>query len=322
LLKDRKEDDLVLVLLSGGASSLMEKLPEGISLQDVQKLTDELIKCGAGIHEINAVRKHISKLKGGGMAEAASPANIYTLILSDVVGDNIDVIASGPTTACHSTRADALAIINKYNLVQRLTPALQSFFKDGEKQNVTTCTGTHEKSFPTIIGSNTIALQAAVHKAASLGYITRLLKTDAVDDTEMLGRAIVRYSRHYTGKLPACFLIGGETSLVVKHPGKGGRNQHFVLCALEAILATPGVKNNKLTILSAGTDGSDGPTDATGAVICEDDFVAIPGILQEAQESLSSFNSYSFFQKHGGLIITGPTQTNVMDVMIVLIDSE
>lgn len=231
LLEGLNNRDMVLVLLSGGASALIEDLPEGIQLKDLQKLTEKLIKCGAGIHEINTVRKQISKLKGGGMSKAAFPASVYTLILSDVVGDNIDVIASGPTVTNNSTPTDAVAIIRRYDLWNHLSPAIQFYFEHKLKEPDRRKEAVFQKCFPFIIGSNKIALQAALHKARSLRYVSSILREDAVDNTEALATATVNYGNQYRGKLPACFLIGGETTLQVKGAGKGGAQSAFcIMC--------------------------------------------------------------------------------------------
>lgn len=324
LLKDVTEKDVVLVLLSGGASALMEKLPEGIILKDVQQVIDRLMHCGANIHEINTVRKHLSKLKGGGLAKAAFPAQVHTLVLSDVIGDNLDVIASGPTVPDTTTFEDALAVLDKYKLWETMPANIKHYLHKGSQNQIAETPkagdAIFKNCFTTVIGSNKIALLSAAAEAQSLGYHTTIFKENADDNTEQLARTMVRQLANYTGILPACFLTGGETTLNVNGNGKGGRNQHFVLCALDEMLSylDAGYKNN-FTVLSAGTDGTDGPTDATGAVADFETYRNQPGRNVNLRQSLTQFDSYHFFEKNGGLIKTGATQTNVMDLMLMII---
>ncbi len=324
LLKNLTEKDVVLVLLSGGASALMEHLPEGILLHDVQQGVNCLMRCGASIHEINTVRKHISKIKGGGLARTAFPAQVHTLVLSDVVGDNLDVIASGPTVPDTTTFTDAAAVLDKYKLWQTIPANIKHYLDKGLKKEIAETPKTGDaifkNCFTTVIGSNKIALLAAARKAKSLGYHTTIYRENADENTEQLAREMVNRFIHYRGNLPSCFLIGGETTLEVRGNGKGGRNQHFVLCALDEMLSNRNaVYKNNLTVLSAGTDGTDGPTDATGALADHRNFLNVPDIDNNLNQSLTEFDSYHFFEKYGGLIKTGGTQTNVMDIMLLII---
>ncbi len=323
LLKNLTEKDVVLVLLSGGASALIEDLPEGLVLKNVQQAVDSLMRCGASIHEINTVRKHLSKLKGGGLARAAFPAQVHTLVLSDVVGDNLDVIASGPTVPDTSSFADAIAVLDKYKLWESIPVNIQQHLHKGLKNEIDETPKVNdtifEKCFTTIIGSNKIALLAAAREAKSLGYHTNIFKNNADDNTEQLARTMVKQLADYSGMLPACFLAGGETTLEVTGSGMGGRNQHFVLCALDEMLNLYQPYKNNLTVLSAGTDGTDGPTDATGAIADLKSYKSIPDIKPTLNKALTEFDSYNFFEKNYGLIKTGATQTNVMDIMMVII---
>jgi glycerate 2-kinase len=326
LLHNLTESDVVLVLLSGGASALMEDLPQGCQLHDVQQTVNSLIRCGASIHEINTVRKHISKLKGGGLARAAFPAQIHTLVLSDVVGDNLDVIASGPTVPDTSSFTDAAAVLHKYNLWPTIPANIKHHINKGLNNVIAETPKVGDAIFETcsitLIGSNRIALIAAAWEARLLGYHTSIFKENANDNTEELARTLIRQSFNYKGLQPSCFLVGGETTLEVKGKGKGGRNQHFVLCALDEMLkcCNDGYKQN-LTVLSAGTDGSDGPTDATGAIADLKTFLGISDVSNSLQQSLTQFDSYNFFEKYGGHIKTGATQTNVMDIMLLIISN-
>ncbi len=324
LLKNASEKDIVLVLLSGGASALMEDLPEGCSLNDIQQAVGCLMQCGAGIHEINTVRKHISKLKGGGLAKVAFPAKVHTLILSDVIGDNLDVIASGPTVPDTSTFSDASCVLDKYKLWETIPVNIKHHLQKGLKKEIAETPKTGDLIFKdcytTIIGSNKIALLAAADKAKSLGYHTNIFKENTDNNTEHLARIMVRHLKDYNDALPACFLCGGETVLKIKGSGKGGRNQHFVLCALDEMLSCCNDDHtNNLTALSAGTDGTDGPTDATGAVADLKTYRDKTDIKKDVKRSLAEFDSYNFFKRNGGLIKTGATQTNVMDIMLLLI---
>jgi hydroxypyruvate reductase len=324
LIKNLSKEDVVLVLLSGGASALMENLPDECTLQGVQQTVNCLMRCGAGIHEINTVRKKISKLKGGGLAAAAFPAQVHTLLLSDVVGDNLDVIASGPTVPDTTTFENAVSVLHKYNLWNDLPTGIKLHFDKGLKKEVpeTPKAGEliFENCFTTIIGSNKIALDAALQEAESLGYFASIYKENVAANTERLAREMIKKLYNYQGPLPACFLLGGETTLAVKGNGKGGRNQHFVLCALDEMLSSDaGDVTNNFNILSAGTDGTDGPTDAAGATADLETYQNIPGIHQHLNQSLRQFDSYHFFEKYGGLIKTGATQTNVMDIILLII---
>jgi len=326
LLKNLSGRDVVLVLLSGGASALMEDLPQGCSLHDVQETVTSLIRCGASIHEINTVRKHTSKLKGGGLAKAAFPAQVHTLVLSDVVGDNLDVIGSGPTVPDTSTFNDAVTVLEKYklwsaipaNIKRHLHKALNKEIAETPKAG----DDIFNNCFIRVIGSNKIALYAAAQEAKLSGYHTIIVKENADDNTEQLARTMVKQLLYYNEKLPACFLIGGETTLEVTGGGKGGRNQHFVLCALDEMFNNrdDNYKNN-ITVLSGATDGTDGPTDAAGALADLEAYQDIPDLNRHLNQALAQFNSYHFFENHDGLIKTGPTQTNVMDIMLLIVSS-
>jgi hydroxypyruvate reductase len=244
--------------------------------------------------------------------------------LSDVIGDNLDVIASGPTVPDTSTFEDAASVLDKYKLWETMPANIKHYLHKGLKNEIAETPkagdAIFKNCFTTVIGSNKIALLAAAGEAQSLGYHTKIFKENADDNTEQLARTMVRQFTNYTGILPACFLTGGETTLNVNGNGKGGRSQHFVLCALDEMLNYPdaGYKNN-FTVLSAGTDGTDGPTDATGAIADLKTYRNQPDIHENLRESLAQFDSYHFFEKNGGLIKTGATQTNVMDIMLLII---
>ena len=269
LVRPAGRNDLVIVLLSGGGSALLP-LPAGdISLEEKQLATDRLIACGATIHEINTVRKHLSDIKGGRLARVAAPAQMVGLILSDVVGDDLDVIASGPTVADPSTFGQCLQIIERFQLAGLMPKAVMDHLRAGLE-------GKHRESpkpgddwrhvYNQIVGSNTQSIAAARFKAVELGYNTLILSSRMEGETRTIARAHGAIAREVLASgnpiaAPACLLSGGETTVTVKGHGLGGRNQEF---ALAAAMDIDGAHDT--VILSAGTDGTDGPTDAAGAI--------------------------------------------------------
>lgn len=310
IARDATERDLVIAVISGGASALSPAPVEGLTLAAKQGITRSLLAAGATIHEMNAVRKHLSRIKGGHLALAASPATVIALILSDVVGDDLDVIGSGPTVGDRSTIADVRLILAKYGVsapleLMRETP------KPGDEglanvQNV-------------IVGSNRQAIDAAARKARELGYRTLVLSSVIEGETREIATMHAGIAKEVLAsgrpvRRPACILSGGETTVTVRGNGLGGRNQEFVLAGVLALARASGV-----TLFSAGTDGIDGPTDAAGAIADDStlDRAAKAGLGVCA--SLNNNDSYRFFEALGDLVKTGPTGTNVADVRIVLI---
>lgn len=323
LIGKATRDDLVLVLLSGGGSALLPALADTISLADKIIVTRLLSGAGATIQELNCVRKHLSRIKGGRLAEAASrAASVWSLIISDVIGNPLDVIASGPTAPDPTTFGEALAIIHKYRLVDTMPRAVIAYLEVGAIGLIPET----PKSLPDnvhnrIIASNADALAAAKDKARSYGYEVINLGEAIDGDTSDAAHIVATYVPEEAVTRPLCVLLGGETTVALgSHPGKGGRNQEFVL-ALAMELEDRGKYRNTVTILSGGTDGEDGPTDAAGAVW--DTNVANESVVQklDPKRYLKNHDSYNFFRKTDGLIKTGLTGTNVMDVRIVLIDS-
>lgn len=321
LIATATSEDIVLVLLSGGGSALLPACADGIALADKIVVTRQLSAAGATIHELNCVRKHLSRLKGGRLAEAAChAASVWSLIISDVVGNPLDVIASGPTAPDPTTFAEALAIISKYQLVDTTPPAVIGHLKAGAAGIISET----PKSLPAnvhnrIFAANADALAAAKDKARSLGYDVTNLGDAITGDTTDVARFVATCVSKTTVTRPMCILLGGETTVSLgANPGKGGRNQEFVL-ALALELKSLGDKYNCVTILSGGTDGEDGPTDAAGAVWDTD--VANESITQklDPQCFLNAHDSYHFFQRTDGLLKTGLTGTNVMDVRMVLV---
>jgi glycerate-2-kinase len=329
LVRRTDEKTLVLCLLSGGGSSLLVAPHRGITLKDKQRTTELLLKAGATIDELNTVRKHLSAVKGGRLAQIAHPATVLTLILSDVIGDRLDVIASGPTTSDSSTFSDALQVIERYRLKAELPPEVIAFLERGmagqEPETARSTDPCFLRTRNAIVGSSAQALAAVREKAASLGWwpeiVTAELQGDARGAARMLARRAVAALDEMKQGERRCILSGGETTVVVRGTGKGGRNQEL---ALAFALEIAGV--NGITLLSAGTDGTDGPTDAAGAMV---DGSTIPGARNmgiHPEVYLGNNDSYAFFQRLDAQsgeqhhLKTGPTGTNVMDIQIILLE--
>ncbi len=325
LLSKTGEKDLVICLISGGGSALLVQPHKEITLPGIQIASTKLLGCGATIDEINTVRKHLSSVKGGQLAKASYPSTLITLILSDVVGDPIDIIASGPTVPDESTFEDAYRIIQKYSLEDKMLNSVYQFLRNGKMGKIEETPKSGNEIFDNtqnvIIGSNKIALEAAEKRAREMGYNTIILSSMIEGESREAAKffaAIAKEVRR-TGTpspKPACIIAGGETTVTIKGKGNGGRNQEFALSAAMEIEGLEGI-----VILSAGTDGTDGPTNATGAIVdfntCKDfrkKFNLRPEVF------LSKNDSYNFFKRSGEHIITGPTMTNVMDIMISLIE--
>ncbi|HEV8515063.1 MAG TPA: DUF4147 domain-containing protein, partial [Cyclobacteriaceae bacterium] len=323
IIEQAGENDLVICLLSGGGSALLADFPEGCTLNDMIVVNDLLLKSGADIRETNTVRKHLSNVKGGQLVKAAQPATLVGLILSDVIGDPIDVIASGPTVPDTSTFEDAIHILMKYNLLskvpQQVLNHLQKGFSKLNSETPKPGDSIFLNSSNIIIGSNKIALDAACQKAKEEGLnsiiITSTLEGDTTKVAKQLIDTALKFQNDETIKKPCCLLFGGETTLKVNGSGIGGRNQHLALYAASLL------KNkNGITLLSAGTDGSDGPTSAAGAVVDSNTIEQATARGIDIQKYLDDFDSFHFFEKVEGHIITGPTMTNVMDLIIIIIE--
>jgi len=322
-LQSTGEKDLIFSLISGGGSALLPFAVGNITLSDKQEITRELLACGASIDEINAVRKHISSSKGGQMARAAFPATIINLMLSDVVGDKMDVIASGPFVPDSATFKDVWGIFNKYNL-KDIPPAIHEHMKAGLNGQISETPKVNDKIFNRvfnfIVGSNILALESASATAKKLGYETLILSSMVEGETREVARVHTAMAKEIvkTGRpipAPACIISGGETTVTIRGDGLGGRNQEFCLAACMDLVELP----PRVVILSGGTDGNDGPTDAAGALV--DPFTVTRGkdAVMEAAEFLNRNDAYHFFEKTEDLLMTGPTNTNVMDVRLVLV---
>jgi len=323
LLKNSGPEDLVLVVLSGGGSALLPLPVEGITLEEKQEATQLLLDCGADIKEMNTVRKHISQIKGGWLARWAYPSTVLAFILSDVVGDPLDVIGSGPTVPDSSTFEDAWGILRKYNLIREVAPSIQKHLQLGREGRAQETPKPGESAFERVhnllIGSNILALRAAQQEASSCGFHTFILSSSIVGETKEVARfhAAIAKEIMMSGNpinKPACMISGGETTVTIRGRGRGGRNQEF---ALAGALEIQGLE--RVVLLSGGTDGTDGPTDAAGAIADHTTVNRALAMGLQPKTHLEENDAYPFFEKLGDLLITGPTRTNVMDVHVLLI---
>lgn len=323
LLRDVTPRDLIFCVISGGGSSLLTLPAAGITLADLQATTQLLLRAGATIHEINTLRKHLDMVKGGGLARLAQGAPIVALILSDVIGDDLSVIASGPTVPDPSTFADAWRIVEQYDLADQLPAAVHARLSHGASGEIADTPKPGNPLFDrvqtVIIGSNAQAAQAAEKAARQLKFNALLLTTQGQGEARevakvaaAVAREIARYNRPVPK--PACVIMGGETTVTLKGRGLGGRNQEIALAAAIAIEGLPDT-----LIAALGTDGTDGPTDAAGAVATGDTVRRARAIGLDAQARLADNDAYHFFQPLGDLIITGPTGTNVNDLLFILV---
>jgi hydroxypyruvate reductase/glycerate 2-kinase len=323
LLSKAGPDALVICLVSGGGSALLVSPAGGITLEEKQKVTDLLLRAGADITELNTVRKHLSSVKGGRLAESAYPAEVVSLMISDVIGDPLDVIASGPTAPDASTFADALEVLDKYKLTDEAPQGVIDHLESGRAGAVPDTPREDSYVFHNvrniIIGSNRKALQAALTRARSLGYESRIIDSGLTGEAAEAGRRLAslaraaRAEKSSGGKI--CLLSGGETTVTVKGQGRGGRNTEVALAFAIGIEGVQGI-----SLLSAGTDGTDGPTDAAGAMVDGETIKKARADGLDPEASLGENDSYSFFSRTGSLLKTGPTGTNVMDVQIILIE--
>jgi glycerate 2-kinase len=323
LASGAREGDLVICVISGGGSALLPLPVEGVTLADKQVTTRVLLACGAGIREINAVRKHISAVKGGGLARAAHPATLLTVILSDVIGDDLDVIASGPTVPDSSSFASCMKTFEKYGIQDKIPRSVLAYIERGVsgevEENPKPGDPIFARTHNVIVGSNRECVQAAEETARTVGYGTLVLSTmlegearEVAHVYSAIAKEVLKSGRPLSA--PACVLSGGETTVTLRGAGLGGRNQELALATAMGI-----AELGNVVFLSGGTDGTDGPTDAAGAI-------ADGRTLQRAQrlgidpwDHLADNDAYHFFEKVGDLVKTGPTDTNVMDLQILLV---
>ncbi|MCQ4574245.1 MAG: glycerate kinase [Candidatus Brocadiales bacterium] len=316
--------DLVICLLSGGGSALLCGLPEGITIADLKSLTKLLLASGADIKEMNTVRKHVSVINGGRLAKTIYPAGIISIIISDVVGNELSMVASGPTLPIGSTFKDAIDVLDKYNLTKRIPRGIYRYLKEqlkegrdeGPAESAPCFKGCHSY----MAGSNERALEAAERRARKLGYNSIVLSSSITGEAREVAGVLVSMAKEVSAygrpvRRPACLLAGGETTVTIKGRGKGGRSQEFALAAALQLDDC-----NHTVVLSGGTDGTDGPTDADGAMVDTNTRRRAEKRFQlDAADYLDRNDSYNFFKKAGGHLITGPTRTNVTDIMMALI---
>ncbi len=323
LTRSAGERDLLFCLFSGGGSALLTLPVEGVSLEEKRQVTRLLLEAGARIEELNAVRKHLSQVKGGQLGRAAAPAQVVVFLLSDVVGDRLDVIASGPCYPDPTTYGEALEVIQRYHLRDRIPPAVLQHLEAGLRgaKPETPKPGDHvlEQIPHHLIGNNALALEAAGREAAARGFnpciMNRALQGEAREQGQAIA-GVIRGVREGKGPVrpPAALLWGGETTVTVRGDGKGGRCQELALAAAEGLAGLDGC-----VLLAAGTDGVDGPTDAAGAFADGTTLLRARAQGWVPETYLAQNNAYVFFDRLGDLLLTGPTGTNVMDVIIALI---
>jgi glycerate 2-kinase len=316
LLRELNARDLLIVAISGGASALLSAPAEPITLAAKQKTTELLLRAGADIFQLNAVRKHLSFLKGGRLAALAYPATVVSLLLSDVIGDSLDVIGSGPTAPDPTTFADAIHVLEKCKVVARTPKTVLNLLRSGVRGEIAETPKPGDPLFEDVYnivaGSNALALKAAARQARALGYRPHILSNAISGEAREVAPTHIEILRN-AAKRPACLLAGGETTVTVKGKGKGGRNQEFALAAAIAMDGLPHV-----LALCAGTDGTDGPTDAAGAIATGKSIARARRLGLDPAKYLANNDSYAFFSALGDLVKTGPTGTNVMDIEVLL----
>jgi glycerate 2-kinase len=321
MLEELGPEDMAICLISGGGSALMHVPADDVSLEDLQELTSILLGVGADIKEINTLRKHLDSIKGGGLAQAAAPAEVVTLVLSDVVGDPLDVIASGPTVPDSSTFRDSWEVLERYKIAERTPASIRNHLKRGIQRQIpdTPKAGDpiFERVFNFIVGNNAQAAQAAAQAARSAGCHTLVLTSRMQGEARRAGRALGALARQVKRAVetqPYCLIAGGETTVTISGDGKGGRNMELALAAVEELAGLEGVG-----LLSLATDGGDGPTDAAGAAVTGDSLAQAVMLGLDPRDYLARNDSYHFFEVLGDLLKPGPTQTNVNDLAFLFI---
>ena len=315
LARGAGEDDLVLFLVSGGGSALTPAPAPPITLAEKQEVTRLLLASGATIGELNAVRKHLSIFKGGQLARAAWPASVLTLALSDVIGDPLDVIASGPTAPDPTTFADAAEVLARRGIAARVPTSVTRRFAAGLRGEIQETPKPGDPLFGRVtnivIGNNALIAEAAVAAAGRLGYRPHLATRELQGEAREVARDLVARARRL--EPPACLIACGEPTVTVKGRGRGGRCQEFALAAALELRPT-----DRMTILAAGTDGTDGPTDAAGAIVDAESLERGAGAGADAREALEDNDAYRFLAASGDLIVSGATRTNLLDLYVVL----
>ncbi|ACL02649.1 Hydroxypyruvate reductase [Desulfatibacillum aliphaticivorans] len=323
LLEGLTERDLVFCVISGGGSALLPLPAKGLTLAQKQEATSALLACGAPIQEMNAIRKHLSAVKGGQLVRIAHPATMISLVLSDVIGDDLDIIASGPTTPDPDTFQRCLEIIDRHQMCLNFPAEVMGHLERGAAGDLPETPKPGDPMFnhahTLIVGSSRQSLLQARDKAKGLGYNTMILSSLIDGEAQDVAKVHVGIAKEIlaTGnplQRPACVLSGGETTVTIKGKGKGGRNMEFALAAAIAIQGVEGA-----LLFSAGTDGTDGPTDAAGAYCDGGTCSRAEAMGLDPHDYLLRNDSYNFFKKTEELVITGPTMTNVMDLRLILI---
>ena len=323
MVEKSKKEDLIICLISGGGSAMMTLPARGISIEDKQKLTKLLLLSGANINEINTVRKHLSMFKGGQLSKAASPATIVSLILSDVVGDPIDSIASGPTAPDPTTYRDAIEILRKYDLWDKAPETIKNVLENGLAGILPETPKPDDPIFENVrnivVGNNLMACKAARDRLKNLGFKTLILTTRMQGESREVGMFLGSIAKEISSSgnphpPPAAIVIGGETTVTVRGRGLGGRNQELVLSAAKCI-----ADRNGICIGSIGTDGIDGPTDAAGALVDGETLRRADELGLDYGKALMENDSYNFFRMLGDLLITGPTGSNVNDIAVLCV---
>jgi len=321
-LGDLTERDLVICVISGGGSALISLPAAGIALADIQALTDLLLRSGATINEMNTVRKHLSAIKGGGLARLAQPARLVALLLSDVVGNPLDVIASGPTVPDTTTFADAWAVLEKYDLSERVPEPVRVRLQAGLRGEIADTPKPGDPVFDrvqtVVVGSNDIAAARAVEQARREGMHSLLLTTYLEGEAREVGKVAAALAKEMAvnGRplpRPACLVAGGETTVTIRGNGKGGRNQELALAAALALDGWDGV-----LVATLATDGTDGPTDGAGAIVDGHSVARARALGQDPAAFLRNNDSYHLLRATGELLVTGPTNTNVNDLLFVV----
>jgi glycerate 2-kinase len=321
LLEDTDQRDLVVCVISGGGSALLMLPADDITLEDLQQTTDALLRSGASINEINVVRKHLDTVKGGGLARLAAPAPVITLVLSDVVGNPLDSIASGPTVPDTSTWAEAAAVLDRYELWARVPASVAERLRAGLAGRLPETPKPGDPIFEhtqtVVVGSNLVACAAAAAAASQLGLRSLVLTSFVEGEAREVGRVLAGVLREVDASAhplarPCCIVAGGETTVTVRGQGLGGRNQE--LC-LAAAFPLRGLSN--VVLASIGTDGNDGPTDAAGACVDGTTLDRAAALGLDPASYLANNDSYTFFDRLGDLIRTGPTNTNVNDLYLL-----
>jgi hydroxypyruvate reductase len=316
-LGETRPEDRVFFLLTGGGSALLVAPAEGLSLEDKIDTTRLLLGCGATIQEMNTLRKHLSAVKGGRLLERIAPALSVTLIISDVVGDDLASIGSGPTAPDPTTFEDCLEILNRYELMDKVPEKVRIRLSEGVegriKETPKSADGLFEEAQHLILASNRLSVDAAQQRAGELGFDVEVFAHEMEGSTHERARGFMQRMAQRSGR-PLVLLAGGETTLKVEGTGKGGRNQEFALVAAREIEG-----QEDLMVLSAGTDGTDGPTDAAGAYADGSTYARARAQGLDPQSYLSNNDSYTLFDSLGDLLKTGPTGTNVMDLVVGIV---